>query len=155
MFKHKKLAMLLTVILVIGVTTITAFAAGYKTPAEVVAGLTGKTVEAVTAERADTGKTYGTIANEAGKLDAFKAEMLETKKAYLADQVAAGKITQARADEIIAAIEANQENCDGTGSGRIGRGMGAGFGRGMGGRMMGGTGNRAGCGMGAGAVSGQ
>ena len=115
----------------------------YLTPAEAVAGLTGREVQSVIDERTQTGKTYGSIANEAGALDEFKAEMLEMKKDTLAARVAAGTMTQEQADAIIARIEANQANCDGTGAGcglnGAGCGMGTGFGqgRGQGGRGMG------------------
>lgn len=61
----------------------TAYAADFKSPADIVAGLTGKTVTEVTTDRT-AGKTYGTIAKEAGKLDQFKAEMLQQKKDILA-----------------------------------------------------------------------
>ncbi|MDD3168772.1 MAG: DUF2680 domain-containing protein [Eubacteriales bacterium] len=97
----KKLILAGAVILAIGATTATAFAAvPYNTPAEALAG----------------------------KQEAFRAEMLQIKKDRLADRVEAGLITQERADEIIAAIEENQAFCDGTGSERIGQRMGAGFG---------------------------
>ena len=60
--------------------TVTAFAASqYNTPAEAVAGLSGREVQSVIDERAQTGKTFGAIANEAGILDKFKAEMLDRK----------------------------------------------------------------------------
>lgn len=133
-------------------TSVTAFAASsYSTPAEAVAGLTGRTVADVTAERYETGKTYGTIANDAGKLEEFQAEMLQIKKDLLADRVAAGQMTQERADAMIAAMEENQLTCDGTGNLRSGQGAGAGFGgrngdgQGLGqgqgnGRSMGGNG---------------
>ena len=61
--------------------------------------------------------------------------MLKAKKAILDQRVAAGTLTQERANEIMAALEANQANCDGTGGGRIGQKMGAGFGGGMGSRQ--------------------
>jgi len=129
MKKIKKLVLAGAVIFTVSATTATAFAASsYNNPAEALAGLTGKTVEAVSAERYESGKTYGTLANEAGKLEEFQTEMLQIKKDILADRVEAGLMTQERADEIIAAIEENQALCDGTGSGRIGREMGAGFG---------------------------
>lgn len=138
-------------ILAMLVTSVTAFAASqYKTPAEVVAGITGKTVESVITERAETGKTYRTIASEAGKLDEFKAEMLEMKKDALAEQVAAGKITQAQADAIIKTIEENQAVCDGTGAAGIGRNMGAGFGCGGTGLGTGGANRGTGAGRGQG-----
>lgn len=129
MTKLKKTIIIGATILAIGLTSVTAFAASpYKTPAEAVAGLTGKTLESVIAERTNTNKTYGTIAKEAGKLNEFKAEVLQIKKDILSQKVAGGSMTQERADEIIAAVEKNQVNCDGTGSARIGKSMGAGFG---------------------------
>ena len=131
MTKFKKISTIGVMLLVIGATSITAFAASkYNSPAEAAAGLTGKTVESVIAERTETGNSYGAIASEAGKLEEFKNEMLEIKKDALAEKVAAGKLTQEEADKIIAAIEENQATCDGTGSARIGQKMGAGFGGG-------------------------
>lgn len=144
MAKLKKIAAIGTMVLVIGATSITAFAASkYNSPAEAVAGLTGKTVESVVSERSETGKTYGEIAKEAGKLEEFKSENLQIKKDILAKKVADGTMTQARADEIIKAVEERQATCDGTGNGGSGCGMGAGFGRGSsngGGRGCGGVG---------------
>ncbi len=61
-----------------------------------------------------------------------KAERLQEKKDILAEKVKDGKLTQAQADEITAALEANQANCDGTGSAKIGQKFGAGFGHGNG-----------------------
>lgn len=139
---------LLATILAIGMMaamSVTTFAAepadNYGTPAEIVAGLTDRTVESVIAERVETGKTYGTIANDAGKLDEFKAESLKLKKDILAAQVEEGILTQEEADSIIDAIEANQAICNGTGTGNgmgagcggqgLGRGQGRGRGNGM------------------------
>jgi len=143
--KFKKIAVILSVILLVGAFSVTAMAAtGYKTPTDIVAGLTGRTTDSVTAERTESGKTYGTIANEAGVLDQFRSQMLEQKKAILEEKVAAGTITQERADAIIAAMENNQANCDGTGSGMgmrsglcTGNGTGTGFGSGRGGNGLG------------------
>ncbi|HPR23869.1 MAG TPA: DUF2680 domain-containing protein [Bacillota bacterium] len=113
--------------------TVTAFAASqYNTPAEAVAGLSGREVQSVIDERAQTGKTFGAIANEAGILDKFKAEMLKMKKNMVAERVADGSMTQEQADAIIARIEKNQANCDGTGTGCEGNGMGLGTGAGFG-----------------------
>ncbi|HBN84386.1 MAG TPA: hypothetical protein DDZ89_11130 [Clostridiales bacterium] len=115
--------------------SITTFAASqYGTPAEAIAGLSGREVQSVIDERAQTGKTYGTIAKEAGILDQFKVEVLQMKKDIVAARVAAGTLTKEQADAIIAGIENNQENCDGTGisCGQNGAGFGAraGFGQG-------------------------
>lgn len=130
MKSFKRTAALMAAIGLIATGT-TVYAATAATPAEIVSSLTGKTVEAVIAERAE-GSTYGTIADDAGKLEEFKTQMLEAKKAWLAERVKAGTLTQERADEILKAIESNQATCDGTGGGRIGMGMGAGFGQGAG-----------------------
>lgn len=117
------------IVFAIGVTSVAGFAASiYKTPAEAVAGLTEQTVESVIAERQVSNKSYGTIAAEAGKLDEFKKEIIEIKKANLKTQVEAGKLTQEKADTIIKAIEENQVNCDGTGTEKIGQKEGLRFG---------------------------
>ena len=138
----------------------TAYAAtGARTMADVAATVTGRSVASVTEERTDTGKTYGTIAKDAGKLDDFKSEALKVRKEQLDAQVAAGTLTQEKAEEIYQAIEKNQATCTGTGGARIGRSMGACFCQGQGngaGRGNGsgcGMGNGGGCGMGAGACA--
>ena len=64
----------------------------------------------------------------------FQEAMLARKQAILDERVAAGTMTQAEADEIMDAIEENMATCDGSGSGRIGAGMGAGFGARQGGQ---------------------
>lgn len=125
----KKIVVVGAVIFTLGTTSIAALAASYNTPAEIVAGLTGKSVESVTTQKAETGKTYGALADEYGVLDQFKAQNLEQKKIQLAERVKAGTMTQEQADAIIAAMEDRQANCDGTCSGATGAGMGAGFGR--------------------------
>ncbi|MHB1454011.1 MAG: DUF2680 domain-containing protein [Saccharofermentanales bacterium] len=133
MTKAKKMAIPVVLALAIGAISFTAFAASsYSSPAEVAAALTGKSVDEVTAQKSEDGTTYGSIADEAGKLEEFKTEMVALKKDILDEKVAAGTMTQERADEILAAIELNMANCDGTGSGRTGEGMGAGFGFGKG-----------------------
>lgn len=126
----KKLVAVSLSVLVIGAAGM-VYAADLKTPAEVASALTGKSVNEIYVER-EGGKTYGTIANEAGKLDEFKTELLKQKKAILDEKVKNGQITQQQADEIYNNIKNNQAACDGTGSGRIGRKNGMGFGMGMG-----------------------
>jgi hypothetical protein len=152
--KHfKKILGVGIVALSLSVLSVTAFAAsGYKTPAEAVAGLTGRTLQSVIDERKESKKSFGAIAAEAGSLDSFKAEMLEIKKDRLAAQVEAGKITQEEADAILAKIEENQAECDASGSGQ--KGSGHGFGKGLankGRRRQGaGKGEGAGAGLGQG-----
>lgn len=156
----KKIVAVVVSVCVIGAAGM-AYAADIKTPADIAAALSGKSVTDVTKEKV-AGKTYGTIANDAGKLDEFQAQMLEQRKAILDQRVKDGEITQQQADDIYNAIKNNQATCDGTGNAQLGKqygvgcgnGQGAGGGRGqgmMGGRGAGlgnGSGNGAGCGMG-------
>lgn len=145
MKNFKKIAVIGAVVLIVSATSITALAASnHNTPAGILAGLTGKSVESVTAQKAETGETYGSLAGEYGVLDQFKSKMLEQKKAILGERVAAGTMTQERADAIIAAMQTHQANCAGTGSGGTGAGMGAGF-SGMNGKYGGGGRNGSGC----------
>lgn len=103
---------LLTGLLSLGVVT-TAFAtSNYTNPAQIVAALTNRSVDSVVDERYQTGKTFGMIANEAGKLAEFKQEMLELKKDELAKCVQEGSMSQERADQIIERIKERQEYCD-------------------------------------------
>ena len=83
-----------------------------------------------------------------------KAERLQDKKDFLAAKVQAGTMTQEKADEITAALEAAQETCDGTGSAKIGQSFGAGFG-GMNGKGQGNNGEHRGQGNGQGLGRGQ
>lgn len=130
--KMKKLVLL--VVLVLAVTSITAFAyAAYSTPADIISGLTGKTVDEVTEQKLTFGGTYGQIAIDEDVFEEFKNQMLESKKAYLDEKVKDGSITQEQADDFYNSMLERQEYCDGSGNGS-GRGMmGFGFGnRGMG-----------------------
>lgn len=147
-FKKQLIALIATVG-ILGVAGTALAADEFKTPADMVAGLTGQTVEAVIEERA-SGETFGTIANEAGVLDSFKQEMLVQKEAVLKQRVAEGAMTQAEADSVLSQIQENQLTCDGTGSAKIGRANGVGFGNGM----MQGKGYGGGMGHGAGMSAG-
>ena len=133
MKNYKKLIAAATIVGMLGVVGVAgaAVATGATTPAGIVAGLTGKSVDAVTAERA-AGKTYGTMAQEAGKLDQFKTENLAQKKVMLDQRVTEGNLTKAQADATYKSIEANQATCDGSGSGKMGQQNGMGSGQGMG-----------------------
>lgn len=146
MKNFKKLIAAATIVGVLGVTG-AAYAVGAMTPAGIAAGVTGQTVEQVTAERA-AGKTYGTIASDAGKLVEFKTQILEQKKIILDQRVKDGNLTQAQADQIYASIKTNQVNCDATGSAGIGSRNGVGFGQGMGMGMGKGAGRQNGGGFG-------
>ena len=128
MKRFMKVTVIIAIIFAFG-TAGTAFAASFKTPAEIVSALTGKTTDEVNSERAD-GKTYGAIANDAGKLEEFKTQVLEQKKVYLDQRVKDGTLSQERADAIYDTIEGGQLTCDGTGSTSLGVGCGEGIGAG-------------------------
>lgn len=102
-----------------------AFASTFDTPAEIYAGLTGKTVEEVYEERG-TDMTFGQLADENELLEEFRALSLESKKAILDERVKDGTITQEEADEILRAME---EDCTlEPGTRRLGQEYGLGFG---------------------------
>lgn len=136
----------------------TAGAALAASPSEIVAGLTGKSAEQLTQERA-AGKTYGTIAKDAGKLAEFKAAMLENRKSVLDAKVAEGAITREKADEIYNTMKERIADCDGTGEGQVRAGSGEGCLAGEGGAAMrfgsgSGTAQRQGAGNGTGTGGG-
>ncbi|MCR6545105.1 DUF2680 domain-containing protein [Dehalobacterium formicoaceticum] len=154
----KNLKKLVATVAIVGVlaTAGVALAAELRSPAEIASDVTGMTLAQVNEERA-AGKTYGQIAQDAGQLDQFKADMLEQKKALLDQRVAEGRLTQEQADEIYQNMEERQALCDGTGIGRKDGACGAGIGNcngkgnGMGqGMMRQGMGRGMGQGMGAG-----
>lgn len=127
---------------VVLITAGAVFAAEIKTPADIASQITGKSVESLNTERA-SGKTYGAIAAESDKLDEFKSQMLEQKKAILDQRVTEGNLTSEKADEIYNAIKENMASCDGSGSVGSGKKSGSCFGNGAGcgvGRQDGGMG---------------
>jgi len=146
----KKWTAALTVAAVLGAGG-AAYAATSLTPAEIAANLTGKSVAEMQQQR-QGGQTYGAIANEAGKLAEFKAQMLEQKKIILDERVAAGKLTQEQANTIYQNMQEHQADCDGTcdGSARMGQNGGAGFGQGAGQGLGNGKGHGQGLGNGMG-----
>lgn len=136
-FKVKKFKKIIVIGLsatALAATSITAFAFSANSPAEIVAGLTGDSVENVTEQAVESGNTYGQIAYDEGLWEEFSKEMLESKKAFLDEKVADGTLTQEEADEIYANILERQEYCNGTGGygGMMGYGFGSNSGRGTG-----------------------
>jgi len=129
--KKNKLFLVLSVvsILVIGLSTAAFAATDYKTPAEIVAGLTGKTVDEATADR-QAGTTYGAQAQAADKLDEFQTDRLALCKQNLDQAVLDGKLTQAEADKLLEKMNLRMEACDGTGTG-VGQGERNGTGTGL------------------------
>ena len=119
--KNKKLLTGITTILMLATFSVTALAdSPYSSAVEAVAGVTGKTVEEVIAER-QNGDTYGMIADEEGMLDEFKQVILDMKKDMLDAQIYNGTLTESQADEILTDIETRQGICDGTGIGQSGK----------------------------------
>lgn len=144
MKKTNKVLIVSLVLLLLLAASVTAFAFTKSTPAEIVAGLTGKSIEEVTEIRYETGKTFGQIAYDEDLLEEFKDEMLKNKKAILDEKVKEGILTQEEADEIFKNIETMQESCTGNGGG-FGMMRNAGNGNGFG--MMRNSGNGNGFGM--------
>ncbi len=146
----KTLLLMMVGILVLG-TMAMSFADASFGPAKIFADLLGITEEEAYDMRLESGKTFGTLAEEKGIYDEFLAATLEAKTAYIKSLVAEGKLTQAEADQILA----NIANCDGTqqhlNQGIFGKGSGQGMmngqGRGNGQGMMNGQGRGAGRGM--------
>lgn len=143
MKKHNKTAVVIIAVLALLATSFTAFAYTVSSPAEILAGLNGKSVEDVTDERYETGLTYGQMAYDQGLWEEYNEKMLESKKAYLDEKVKDGTITQEQADEIYENMLLRQENC-------AANGTGGGFGGCGGGGMMGFGGGGRGCGGGFG-----
>ncbi|NNJ29976.1 hypothetical protein [Lacrimispora defluvii] len=127
MMNKKKVMTGCALALALSAATMTSFAAAaYKTPAEAVSGFTGKTLDEVTAER-KSGKSYGSIASEAGKLREFQQAVSDIHEDRLNEAVADGTLTREQADAQLAAIRERQAACDGNGSGdNTGTGCGAG-----------------------------
>lgn len=118
-----------------GVTSLTVFAAAkYDNPWEALAGITGKTVEEIEEEHFEDGKMLYEIAEEEGKLDEFRNEVIEQKKELIEERVLEGSLSRERADEILENIENGIGPC---GGGLAGQNNGLGFGRGMMGRGRG------------------
>jgi len=139
----KKVIILGLVVLTLAATSLTAFAlTGANTPVEILAELTGNSVEDITKQKIESNKTYGALAADEGLWEEFKEEMLKSKKAFLDEKVTDGTITQDEADTIYNNIQERQELCNGNGEG-FGGMMGYGFGNG--GRGLG-QGQGRGCG---------
>ena len=123
----------------------TAFAAEtFKNPAEILAGLTGKTVEQVEKERWDGHKSYGQMADEAGKWSEFRKANIAERQKYVDQQVKDGKMSQERGTFIKERIGNGQgEGCYDGGRGHYGQGGRGSYHRGYhhGSGMMGGSGS--------------
>jgi len=134
MTKLKRILSVGAIVLTLGAFSVSAMAASaYTTPAEAAAGLTGKTVEEVTAIRQETGKSYGAIAADAGKLEEFAAEMQAIREASgNGNRFGSGACDGTGECDGTGNAYGTGE-CDGTG---ICDGTGSAYGTGMGGRAM-------------------
>ncbi|WP_422485519.1 DUF2680 domain-containing protein [Gudongella sp. DL1XJH-153] len=104
----KTVLVLVVAVMVIGTMSV-AFADASWGPLGILESLSGKT-EAEIFEMRDEDQTLGELADELGVYEDFRDEALVHKKDMIAQLVEEGKLTQERAEEIIAAFE----NCDGT-----------------------------------------
>ena len=128
----KKLAVLVAIvaIIVVGAASASFAATDWQTPAEILSGLTGKSVDEVQSER-QAGSPYGAQAEDSDVLEAFKAARLEQFKARLDEAVAQGDLTQEEADARYDYMVERQALCLGNGTGSR-PGLGGGRGRGNG-----------------------
>lgn len=155
----KKRSLLVLAALVVAIAVpVVAFAAELTTPAELVAKLTGKSVQEIQ-EQHTANKTYGQIAQENGVLEQFEDEMLELKKAIIDQRVKDGVLNQERGEELKRIFAEKKSACNGTpGENRqeLGKknGGGLGFGRGLDGEMGQGRGKGEGLGRGQGSRMG-
>lgn len=120
---------------------------------DIVARLTGLSTDEVIALR-QSGKTFSEIASSEGVSEAaLVSEVIDSRKAALAERVAAGDITQDQADAALANMESRltskvqtaNPDCTSEGGARGGQGRGQGMGRGQGGGSCGGSGAGLGC----------
>ena len=146
MKKSRKLIVSMGVFVLVAATSIGVYAAESMSPAQTLSELTGKSVEELYEAKGDL--TFGVLAEELEVADAFRTNMVAHKMAIIEERVAEGTLSREAADEMMAVILENQENCDGTGLNRGDEKLGLGFGRGNG--MGNGNGEKVGGGNGFG-----
>ena len=122
--KNKKILLMTAIVtvLVLGLATVSFAATEWKTPAEVLAGLTGKSVEAVQEARQE-GQSYGAQAAAADKLEAFRDERLAQVENRLKDAVEDGQLTEEEAAQRLETMQERAETCDGSGLGQAEGGL--------------------------------
>lgn len=132
--KNKKLLVVLTIVttILVAFASVSFAASIYGSPAEILAGLTGKSVDEVYDARSN-GQTFGEQAESAGVLDQFQQDRLDLMKDRLDQLVEDGRLTQEEAEARLAQMETALGTCDGTGENA-----------GVMGGMMGGRGGRGG-----------
>lgn len=133
----KSVVVLAVAVMLLGSMSV-AFAEASWSPAKTFGEMKGMTEQEAYAYRNEQNKRFGELAQAEGEsfYVKFSEEMLEAKKAMLNEMVGLGKLTQERADEILAKLEV----CDGTqiramqGTGLFGNRDGEGFRGGFGGQ---------------------
>ncbi len=122
--KNKKILLMTAIVtvLVLGLATVSFAATEWKTPAEILAGLTGKSVEAVQEARQE-GQSYGAQAAAADKLDAFRDERLAQMENRLKDAVEDGLLTEEEAAQRLETMQERAATCDGSGLGQAEGGL--------------------------------
>jgi phosphate-selective porin len=129
MKRYRALSVLAIAALVL-TTAAVALASELKSPVEILSDVSGNPVEDIQQQR-QQGQTYGEMAEDYGKFEEFRQQMIEQKKAILEKRVQEGSLTQEQADEIEKRLGTY---CNGEGGKRLfGQGFGAGFGMGYGG----------------------
>ena len=115
--KIRKIAVLVAVVLVVlvGAVSLSFAATDWKTPAEILSGLTGKSVDEILDGR-QSGLSLGEQATAAGQLDAFKEERLAQMRSRLDEAVQEDVLTQEEADTRYQTIVDRQALCTGTGN---------------------------------------
>ena len=122
--KNKKILLMTAIVtvLVLGLATVSFAATDWKTPAEVLAGLTGKSVETVQEAR-QAGQSYGAQAAELDKLEAFREERLAQMETRLQEAVEDGQLTAEEAKQRLETMQERAETCDGSGLGQAEGGL--------------------------------
>lgn len=131
--KKALIAVITACLLLLGATGV--LAATFKSPAEIYAEVKGVPVEEAYAERV-AGTSFGQLAEEAGVLEEFQADMLANRKALIQERVAKGQLTQEQAEFMIENMENRQALCAGSGmygrqAGSLGQGADVGQGQGL------------------------
>lgn len=133
----KSVVVLAVAVMLLGSMSV-AFAEASWSPAKTFGEMKGMTEQEAYEYRNEQNKWFGELVQAEGEefYVEFSKEILEAKKAMLKEMVGLGKLTQERADEILAKLEA----CDGTqmrvmqGTGLFGNRDGEGFRGGFGGQ---------------------
>ena len=89
-------------------------AACYRTPLGACAGVTGESASYIAQQRY-AGAAYGSLAQEAGKLDDYHEAILEMQKERFSQLVREGRLPQEQADEMLKIMEEQQYLCEGIG----------------------------------------